>query len=191
LGVADEQVVVGFVGSLKPWHGIDLVIEAVAQARAFAPHLRLVIVGEGPARQAVELAIAKNELQDIAILTGNVPHADVPDYLAAMDITVAPYVAVPGFYFSPLKVFEYMAGGRPVVASRLGQIPDILQDGVTGFLHAPGDVNALGSHILALASHSEMRTEMGRRAACHAQAHHSWANVAARITTLAGQLTTE
>ncbi len=74
----------------------------------------------------------------------------MPAHLAAMDIAVAPYDVPPDFYFSPLKLFEYMAASRPVVAAAIGQIEDCLHDGVTGLLYPPGDVMALAQRIATL-----------------------------------------
>src|SRR5205807_2068305 len=70
---------------------------------------------------------------------GGVAHEDVPQHLAAMDVAIAPYPALDNFYYSPLKLFEYMAAGRPVVASRVGQVAEVVVDGVTGLLFGPGE----------------------------------------------------
>lgn len=181
LGYASDHVVVGFVGSLKSWHGVEHLVEAVARARRDAPRLRLLIVGDGPARAAIERTVAHHQLESVAILAGNVAHAQIPEYLAAMDITVAPYLEVPNFYFSPLKIFEYMAAGRPVVAARQGQIPEILSDDETGLLYPSGDIGALAAHLGALAARPEERRALGARAAAMARARHTWTAVAERI----------
>lgn len=184
LGYTAENVVVGFVGSLKPWHGVEHLVEAVALARQDAPQLRLLIVGDGPARAAIERALAGWQLEDIAILAGNVAHAQIPEYLAAMDVTVAPYLESPSFYFSPLKIFEYMAAGRPVIASHLGQIPAILSHDETGILYPPSDINALAAQIRMLAAQPETRRAMGAKAAEVIRACHTWTTVAERIEAI-------
>jgi glycosyltransferase involved in cell wall biosynthesis len=184
LGFSPEQVVVGFVGSLKPWHGVEHLVEAVARARTDAPQLRLLIVGDGPARTAIERALVDRQLESVATLAGNVAHARIPEYLAAMDITVAPYLEAPNFYFSPLKVFEYMAAGRPVIASRLGQIPEILRDGETGLLYPPGDIGALAAYLRMLTARPEERRALGTRAAEVVRAQHTWMAVAKRIEAI-------
>ncbi|WLT40052.1 glycosyltransferase [Synechocystis sp. B12] len=133
-----ELFTVGFVGSLKPWHGLDCLIEAFAQLRQTVPEARLLIVGDGPQRQVLERAIAKENLMPYVQWTGAVPPEQVPHWLGQMSVAVAPYPASDNFYFSPLKVVEYMAAGLPVVASCIGQLPDIIDDRVTGILYPPG-----------------------------------------------------
>ncbi|HEX9037920.1 MAG TPA: glycosyltransferase family 4 protein [Ktedonobacterales bacterium] len=184
LGYAPGDVVIGFTGSLKPWHGVESLVEAVAHLRDDLPQARLLIVGDGPARATIERAMAEWRVEDITTLAGKVAHADIPAYLAAMDITVAPYGETPNFYFSPLKIFEYMAAGRPVVASRLGQIAEILDDKETGLLYPPGDVAALAARLRALTSHPSLRSELGMRGANKARAQYTWTSVGERITAM-------
>jgi glycosyltransferase involved in cell wall biosynthesis len=79
-----------------------------------------------------------------------VPHEDIPQWLGAMDLTVAPYVPLPDFYFSPLKIVESLAAGKPVVAPRLGQIVELLGDGIAGALYTPGSVEECAEAICSL-----------------------------------------
>src|SRR5262249_52667391 len=94
---------VGFVGTLKPWHGLPGLAEAFARLRAGSPEARLVVVGDGPGRGRLEEDLARHGSRGAALLTGAVDPAEVPGLLASMDVAVAPYPALPGFYFSPLK----------------------------------------------------------------------------------------
>lgn len=184
LGFTDDQVVVGFVGSLKLWHGVEHLVEAVACARSLVPRLRVLIVGDGPARAAIEHAIREHDLEGQVVLVGNVPHTDVPRYVAAMDLAVAPYRDTPDFYFSPLKIFEYMAAGKPVVAPRLGQIPDIVSDGETGLLYAPGQVHELAERLVLLATRENMRAELGQQAGEVVREQYTWEATAQHLVTL-------
>jgi glycosyltransferase involved in cell wall biosynthesis len=184
LGFSNEDVVVGFVGSLKPWHGVEHLVEAFAGAQVRGPNLRLLIVGDGPVRSVVERLITEGGLAGAVRLVGNVAHSDVPGYLAVMDIAAAPYVAIPDFYFSPLKVFEYMAAGSAVIAPRLGQIPELVCNGKTGLLYAPGDRPELVEGLVTLAQHADLRARLGARAAEEVRIHHTWEAIARRVVVL-------
>src|SRR5262249_49364347 len=100
---------VGFVGSLKPWHGLGTLAEAVALLSPGDPHVRLLIVGDGPGRESLEANLAARGLRGAAEFTGAVAPEEIPGLLASIDVAVAPYPKLPHFYFSPLKVYEYMA----------------------------------------------------------------------------------
>ena len=94
---------IGFVGSLKPWHGVDVLIAATARLRHRMPSVRLVIVGDGPERASLHRQACEAGLADDVEFVGNVPKREVPRWLATMDVVTAPYPALDGFYFSPLK----------------------------------------------------------------------------------------
>jgi len=183
LGLVGRPVI-AFVGSLKPWHGVDFLLEAFALIRRRIPEVALLVVGEGPGLADLQARVASESLQDAVILTGRVAHAEVPEYIAAADLTVAPYVAQHGFYFSPLKVVESLAAGRPVVAPKLGQLPALLQDGLTGILYPPGDLAAFVASVAALLGDPARLRTMGRRAAEAAGVNFSWANTARRAAAL-------
>jgi glycosyltransferase involved in cell wall biosynthesis len=194
LGFGDDHVVIGFLGSLKTWHGVEQLVAAFARARTgvLAPRLRLMIVGDGPARPAIERLIAEFAVDQEVVLVGNVPHVDVPRYLAAMDIAAAPYGNVsPDFYFSPLKLFEYMAAGRAVIAPQLGQISELLDNGENGILYTPGETAELANGLVTLAERADLRTSLGRRAAETARARFTWEATARRVVALAGELASE
>ena len=175
--------VIGFIGSLKPWHGLDFLLDAFPDILARRLDAALLLVGKGPALADLQARVARDQLQGRVTLTGGIPHADIPGYLAAMDVTVAPYTAQDGFYFSPLKVVESLATGRPVVAPQLGQLTDLLQDGVTGLLYPPGDRAAFVQQIVKLLSDPLRLRAMGRAAATAAQ-DFGWDKNARRATEI-------
>lgn len=177
-------VVVTFVGTLKPWHGVDVLVDAAALARA---PWRLRIIGDGPQRAALE-----EQARDRGIsvdFRGAVAPEAIPTHLAGSAVGVAPYpatVAAADQYFSPLKIYEYLAAGLPVVASAVGQIPGIVRDGATGLLVPPSNPAALASALDDLALDADARASLGAAARADAVAHHSWAGVVTRILAHAG-----
>lgn len=177
---------VGFVGTLKPWHGVPVLIDAVALLHAEAPGIRLEIVGDGPGRARLAEHAQERGLTGIVHFTGAIDPEDVPARLATMDTAVAPYGARDGFYFSPLKILEYMAAGVPVVASRLGQIEEMVRDGDTGLLCPPDDPHGLADQLRLLRDSPRLRHRLAARARQHVERHHSWAEVTRQAFALAG-----
>jgi glycosyltransferase involved in cell wall biosynthesis len=177
---------VGFVGSLKPWHGLTVLVEAFARLHEHAPESRLLIVGDGPERAKLEAEVSAHGLRDSACFTGAVAPREVPGLLASMDAAVAPYPNLTPFYFSPLKVFEYMAAGLPVIASRVGQLSSLIQDGSNGLLCPPEDPAALAALLDRLRQDPALRARLGRTARAAVIADHSWDLVAQRSLSLAG-----
>lgn len=186
-----NSLVIGFSGSLRPWHGVDMLVRAfaslyhVSQNRSFQNRtdLHLLIVGDGSQREPLEELARDLGVTDKVTFTGAVDHQSVPQYLAAMDIAVAPYRASDGFYFSPLKVMEYLAMGRAIVAPRLGQIPSLLTrvNEPCGLLYSPDDQHELAAAILRLGQDEALRRQLGVSAAAQPRRHTSWQAIAQKI----------
>jgi glycosyltransferase involved in cell wall biosynthesis len=184
LGYRSDDCALAFIGSFKPWHGTFFLLEVFERLMTIRPAARLIAVGDGPERARLRARVSACDLHDRVCLTGRVPHAEIPSWLAAADIVVAPYQAIDNFYFSPLKVLEALAGGRPVVAPRLGQLVELIEHGRTGLLYPPGDASACRDAILSLIDDPARRSAMGV-AARSAVAGHSWQDVVQRVLGIA------
>jgi len=127
---------------------------------------------------------------DSLVLTGSVPHEAVPEIIHGFDVALAPYATRMDhdFYFSPLKVFEYMACGVPVVAAGVGQLAEVVADGETGLLCPPGDVEALTAACDRLLGDTALRRRLGAAAADHVASRYTWDANARRIVELAQAL---
>ena len=181
-----DQVVVTFVGTLKPWHGVADLITAAALARQ---SWSLRIIGDGPEMDSLRAQAGRLGVE--ADFRGAVAPQDIPIHLAGSAIGVAPYPDLDGGeqqYFSPMKVLEYLAAGLAVVASDVGQIPQLLEDGSGrhGMLVAPSDPTALAAALDDLAACPDRRARMGRSGRLLAEERHSWHRTVARILGLAG-----
>jgi glycosyltransferase involved in cell wall biosynthesis len=176
----DGRFVVGFVGSFKAWHGVDFLFRAFARLREEGAPYHLLLVGDGPMRIPLEDETRRLGLQGVVTFVGSVPHEDVPRYLAAMDVAVAPYPPLENFYFSPLKLYEYMAAGRAIVASKIGQVGEAVADGLTGLLYQPNDVEGLLQCLRRLRRDEKFKRELGKNAriAC---SKNTWSENAARV----------
>ncbi|MFQ5560798.1 MAG: glycosyltransferase family 4 protein [Nitrospinota bacterium] len=175
---------IGFVGSLKPGNGLPVLVEALSLLNVSKNNTRLLIVGDGPQKEEIEIQLAKCRLSEIARFTGAVSHRDVPGLLASMDLAVAPYPKLSNFYFSPLKVYEYMAAGLPVVASDMGQLRTLIQDGWNGTLCIPGDPNDVAKAIDNLRYSPELRWFMGKVARKSVLEKHTWNKIARRVISI-------
>lgn len=178
-------VSIGFVGTLKPWHGVSILLEAFSAVHAENPNVSLTIVGDGPEKEALQQQLMgfTAGAQQAVTWSGAIPHAEISQVLSGFDIAVAPYPAISDFYFSPLKILEYMASGRSVVASRIGQIKDLVQHDVTGRLVEPGCPVDLAEALLALVKDPETRRNLGSAASQYVRANHSWHEVVDQILT--------
>jgi glycosyltransferase involved in cell wall biosynthesis len=174
---------IGFLGSLKPWHDVDTLVRALALLGHRSSDPLLVLLGDGPERARLEALVRRRGLDSRAIFVGAIAYDRVPAYLAALDVAIAPYR--PGAcYFSPLKLFEYLGAARPTVAAAVGDIPHCIVPGQTGSLYRAADTRALAREISALLDNPSRAAALGRGGRDHVRTHHTWHANARRVVEL-------
>jgi glycosyltransferase involved in cell wall biosynthesis len=182
LGIAPGQPVVGTVGVMRPEKALDLLVRSAVSLAPQFPGLRILIVGDGAERPRLEKLIDELGVRETVSVVGF--RRDIPDVLAALDVAVC----CSDFEGSPLSVMEYMEAGKPIVATRVGGVPDIIDDGVHGLLVPPQDPAALATAIGALLRDPERAAEMGRQAQTRRRGDFHIDNLVRRMENLYEEL---
>ncbi len=179
------KTVVGFSGKFAQWHGLPLLADAMKAIYASNKYSDLALLLVGSPEDSVVIPDLPDE---ITTITGHIPHEEMPEYLAVIDIFVAPYPLITPFYFSPLKIFEAMAMGKPVIASAQGQICELITDEVSGLLYPPGELPTLIQHIERLVADIEYRRELGKNARKVMETRYTWKDNAEQMLALCKQV---
>lgn len=181
--------ILGFVGGLRPWHDLKAMPPLLHRLIQRYAQLQMVIVGDGPLRIALEDDFKSLGIRERVVFTGPVPHEKIPELIRMFDVAVAPYAHLDhAFYFSPLKLFEYMACGVPVVGARLGQLVEVIRHEETGLLYDAGDIDDLAGACDRLLRDENLRRRMGAMAAKDVLEHYTWDRNAEYVTELARSL---
>jgi glycosyltransferase involved in cell wall biosynthesis len=175
-----SRFVIGAVNSMRAYHGMGTLLAAAAQLRPEFPQLRLLLIGGGELLDQLRAQACDLGLADITEFTGVIDHAQVPVRLGECDLCVAPYEGEFNQYNCPMKLYEYMAMKIPLVASRWGDIPTIIDDGRTGLLHNPADPADLAQKIRDAFHHRAEATQRAE-AAYKIVERHTWRSIARRI----------
>ena len=155
-----NHLVVGFTGFMREWHRMERIVDIVAESRVERP-LHLLIVGDGPARESVLAHARARGVEDRVTILGVVPRDEVARYVATFDVAIQPN-ATP--YSSPLKLYEYMALGRAIVAPDQGNIREVLTHEENGLLFGPDDENAYRAAVERLCADDALRQRLGEAA---------------------------
>lgn len=185
LGI-DRKVVIGFTGILRPWHGLDLLMQAFEAVSNARDDLHLLIIGDGPIKGSLDQMAAGRGLAGKVTITGRVTHADVRSFVAAMDVAVSPR-ATP--YASPMKILEYMAMGKAIIAPDMENIRDILTHGREAILFRPEDRTALESGLAMLLGDRALRARLGAAARRKIETERTWSHNASAVIDLVRRCT--
>lgn len=165
------KTVIGFAGGFYPWHGLEILIEAFSIISRKHENSILLLVGDGPMRSSIDKKCYEMDLKERVILTGMVSHAQLPSYIAVFDIAVMPHS---NEYGSPMKIYEYMSMGKPVIAPRFGPLEDGITHGVEGLLFEPKNIDELSECLGSLLQDISLRENMGRCGRERIVKRHNW-----------------
>jgi glycosyltransferase involved in cell wall biosynthesis len=175
----ENKVVLGFVGSFVKWHNFDFFLKTFEKVlKKSGKELRLMMVGDGPAKAEVEAQAKAYGVLDQVIFTGAVKHTAIPAYIKAMDICIIPHS---NEYRSPIKLFEYMAMAKPVVSPRVKPIEEVVTDKANGVLFEPENLSALADSIIYLLENKAVREQIGARARETILKQYLWSHNAAKV----------
>lgn len=178
----ENGVTLGFVGWFRPWHGLREMLAALDDHGVFRQGAKLVMVGDGPARPELERLIRERGLDRDVSITGAMDRAALFGQLERMDVALQPAATA---YASPMKLFEYLAAGKAVVAPDQDNIREVVSHGETALLFSPGDWDGLADSVLELVRDPGLRERLGRagRAAITREGR-TWRDNAARVVRL-------
>lgn len=179
-----DSIVVGWIGSLFGWSGIENLIAVARQVLETRPNVNFMLVGGGKNQEFFAQHLQTGPHAARVILPGTVPHDQVARYLSCMDVVLAPYPKLDFWYASSMKIFEYMAAGKAVLATAVGQVAEIIEDGVNGYLFDPDCSSMLLEKILALVDSPEARRRVGERARLDIEQKWNWHNIANQMITI-------
>jgi glycosyltransferase involved in cell wall biosynthesis len=186
--IGDNPLIV-FVGTFYEWQDIATLVEAFGALHDKIPQARLVLVGDGVTKTKIEDLVLRLGLDKAVSLTGSIPFDEVPYLLSAADVTVAPYKKMKmEFWESPMKLFEYMASGTPLITSSIGQISEIIKNDENGLLVEPGDVCALSLAMEKLINNPTLRSSLSQNARLDVERSFSWEQYVGRLENLVNEV---
>ena len=184
----EGRVVLGFVGTFGPWHGVDVIVDAYSMLLREHPRYRgetkLLLIGDGVMMGEVRRRVKEYGIVGNVEFTGFVSPGDVPRYLSVCDILINAPVRNPDgseFFGSPTKLFEYMAMGKAIISSDIGQMREVLRDGETAVMFRAGDSVDLARAMRVVIEDEFLRRELGRRAREEAVRNYTWDKHVERI----------
>jgi glycosyltransferase involved in cell wall biosynthesis len=184
---AADRFLIGFVGSFRPWHGIAGLIDLAERLSHTMTDVLFVLVGDGIDRAKYEHDVERRQLAEHVRFVGHVAHDGVPGYLAAMDVVIYPMPTASfaqGFYGSALKIFEYMAMGKVVITSPMGQMKELITDGASGYLVPAEELDKIVDCITRVRADAVLRDRIEKQARSTVLARYTWRENAIRVHKL-------
>lgn len=185
-----DKVVIGWIGSLFGWEGLDNLLMMARKILKSRSDVAFLFVGGGKNKDVMERTFEAEDIGTRVVLTGTVPYSDVPPYIDAMDIVLAPYPKLDFWYPSSMKVFEYMSSQKAVVASAVGQLCEIIQDGKNGFLFDPENMEEFLQKVLRLVENTRLRETVAKNARQTVLDEYTWVGHARKMETIMEQIVT-
>lgn len=152
-----NKIVIGWTGSFRTFHGLDLLVKAFNNIHKENPESRLLLVGDGRERAGIENLVDALGLTDAVIFAGRQPFAAIPRFISVFDVAVVSTRTAQGFHYSPLKLREYLVAGKPAIAPHAGEIPAAFVDGKEVLLYTAGDEKDMYLKIKALLNDNTLR----------------------------------
>lgn len=177
----NDKLVLGYVGAFVHWHGIDWFVDLICEQLTQYPDLVLLLVGDGVAFEAIKQTVAKAGLEKQVLLPGKVEHHQVASYLAAMDFGILPDS---NDYGSPMKLFEFMAMGKGMVAPDFTPIAEVVKDNETSWLFPAGNKKACIEKVLAIAKDKNSHQIVGKKARLYIEQERQWKHNAEQLLSL-------
>lgn len=173
------DLILMFSGSPMPWHDSQILFDVLK----LESDISLFMIGDSEYLRELKKAVLANSLEDKVHFLGHVPHEQMPSLLILADVLLATYKFQDFFYYSPLKIMEYMALGKPIIASALGQNIELLGDDC-GFLVEPEDISQIREALSLLKSNAKLGIEAGNRARAKVEGKYSWDHNAKQILNI-------
>lgn len=174
---SEDDKIIGFVGSILRWHGVDILIKAFHEIHDDFPAAKLLIVGSGEVFDELNEMTKSLNLDKKVVFTGNVPHHEVPSYIDVMDITV---IAKTNWYCSPIKIFEYAALGKAIVASNHPPVVEVMNDREHGLI-VDSNPSSVAEALRELLSDDELRGMVAKNFKEKTINEHTWDSNAKKV----------
>jgi glycosyltransferase involved in cell wall biosynthesis len=182
------RFVVGWAGTFHRFHGLDLLLDAITEVQRSHPEVALLLVGDGLDRPRIEAEVVARGLVESVVFTGAVLHSEMPEYIAAMDVAVVVDPGTGEFHYSPLKLKEYLACGRSVIAPASGQIGRAITDNADALLVPPGDARSIADAIVRVAENPDLAAALAGQGPDLVEREWTWSRQIDRIDQALGTI---
>jgi glycosyltransferase involved in cell wall biosynthesis len=172
----DNKFVFGFTGTFGDWHGVDVMAESVKYIKDSIPNAFFLFVGDGNLRPKLDEILKRDNVEHLAHITGFMPYKEIPEFLSASDVLLAPSVNNPDipFFNSPVKLFEYMAMEKPIIATEVGQQKDVFQHEINSLIVRENDPKHLAEAMIRLYKDKELCKRISSGARKDAIEKYDW-----------------
>lgn len=184
LGIKANDFVCSFAGSFGPWHGVDTIAESIRFTKDLIPEVKFLIIGDGDLRPQLESILERDKVEDCVIFTGVIDYNLIPSYLSLSNILLTPCNSNDddsGFFNSPIKLFEYMALEKPIIATSVGQQTEVLDNGKLGELIPERNPEELANAIYRIYNNYSEYKEIAKQGRIICTQNYDWKNNIQRI----------